>query len=69
MNKALLLLNNLKFDKIVQMEINPVLETEVLNIINYIKPKDSVGYDGISIKILKHCAQLISKPLSFGTGI
>jgi hypothetical protein len=62
---ALLLLNNLKLDNIVQMEITPVSEIEVVDIINCLKPKDSAGYDGISTKILKHYAHLISKPLTF----
>jgi hypothetical protein len=63
MGTASLLLNNLKLDNIVQMEITPVSEIEVINIINCLKPKDSAGYDGISTKILKHRVHLISKPL------
>jgi hypothetical protein len=62
--KASLLLNNLKLGNIVQMETIPVSEAEVASIKKHLKPKDSAGYDGISIKILKHCAHFISKPLT-----
>jgi hypothetical protein len=61
---ALLLLNNLKLDNIVQMEITPISEIEVVDIINCLKPKDSAGYDGIFTKILKQYAHLISKALT-----
>jgi hypothetical protein len=46
------------------MEMTPVSELEVVNVLHSLKPKDSVGYDGISIKILKHCACVIKKPLT-----
>jgi hypothetical protein len=65
MGKASLLLNNLKLGNIVQMETIPVSKAEVVSIIKYLKPKDSAGYDGISIKILKHCAHITSKPLTY----
>jgi hypothetical protein len=65
LGKASLLLNNFKIENIVKMDITPVTETEVIHAINNLKPKDSVGYDGISINIIKHCTHLLSKPLTF----
>ena len=46
------------------MFVNPVTEVEILNSIAAIKPKTSQGHDGISSKILKKIADLISQPLS-----
>ena len=39
-------------------------ELEGVNVLHSLKPKDSGCYDGISIKILKHCACIIIKPLN-----
>jgi hypothetical protein len=64
MGKALSLLHNNKIGNIAQMETIIVSDAEVVSIIKQLKPKDSVGYDGISIKILKQCACTISKPLT-----
>jgi hypothetical protein len=53
----------------------PTTETELKSIIHSLKTKNSSGYDGITSKILKVCASLISHPLthicnhSFLTGI
>jgi hypothetical protein len=47
------------------MQTVPVTEGEIRGIINSMKPKNSLGYDGISTKILKLCGSQISKPLSF----
>jgi hypothetical protein len=63
--KASKLLNNLKLVNIAHMETIPVTETEVISIIQSLKPKNTAGYDGISNKILKHCAHIISKPLTY----
>jgi hypothetical protein len=63
--KASVLLKNLKLGNIVQMKTIPVSEAEVVSIIKYLKPKNTAGYDGISIKILKHFAHIISKPLTY----
>ena len=60
--KASRLLNNLKLGNIIQMKTIPVSEAEVINIIQSLKPKNTAGYDGISSKILKQCAHIISKP-------
>ena len=49
--KALKLLNNFKLRNTVQMEIIPVSEAEVINIIKSLKSKNTAGYDGISSKI------------------
>ena len=65
MRKASILLNNLKLGNIVQMKTIPVSEAEVNSIIKSLKPKNTSGYDGISSKILKPCAHLISKPLTY----
>jgi hypothetical protein len=48
-----------------EMKIIPVTETEVIDVIKSLKNKNSSGYDGISNNILKHCANDISKPLTF----
>jgi hypothetical protein len=61
--KALELLNNLKLENIVQMEIIPVSEAEVVNN-KILKSKNTAGYDGISSKILKQCAHTIIKLLT-----
>ena len=47
------------------METIPVTETEVINIIRALKPKGTAGYDGISNNILKLCAHIISRPLTY----
>ena len=47
-----------------EMKVIPITENEVLNTILALKTKKSSGYDGISNRILKHCATTISKPLS-----
>ena len=49
--KPLKLLNNFKSGNTVQMEIIPVSEVEVINIIKSLKSKNTAGYDGISSKI------------------
>ena len=46
-----------------EMKVIPITEYEVLNTILALKTKKSSGYDGISSRILKHCATIISKPL------
>jgi hypothetical protein len=43
----------------------PIMETEVLCTINSMKKNNSSGYDEISNKLLKLCAQYISKPLAY----
>jgi hypothetical protein len=43
----------------------PVSEVEVMSIIKSIKSKETSGYDGISRKILKQCANTIIKPLTY----
>jgi len=47
------------------MKTIPVSEAEVNSIIKSLNPKNTAGYDGISRKILKQCAHLISKPLTY----
>jgi hypothetical protein len=46
------------------MEMTPVSELEVVNVLRSLKPKCSAGYDGISTKLLKYCACVIKKPLT-----
>ena len=65
MSKAFKMLNNLKLRNKTQMKIIPVMEAEVLNIIKTLKSKNTAGYDGISSKVLKLCASIISKPLTY----
>jgi len=43
------------------MQIVPITEGEVRNIISSLKSKNSSGYDGILTKILKLCGNQISK--------
>jgi hypothetical protein len=64
MDNAILHLYNSNPNTIIQMEMTPVSELKVVNVLHSLKPKDSVGYDGISIKILKYCAPVIKKSLS-----
>ena len=47
------------------MKTIPVSEAEVNSIIKSLKSKNTAGYNGISRKILKQCAHLISKPLTY----
>jgi hypothetical protein len=47
------------------MKIIPVSEAEVINIIKSLKLKHTAGYDGISSKVFKECAHIISKPLTY----
>jgi hypothetical protein len=63
--KALQLLKGVNIEAINEMQIIPVTETEVIKIITSLKNKNSSGYDGISNKIIKCCANLISKPLTY----
>ena len=57
------------------MFINPVNEADVIRIIKLCKPKDSMGYDDISMWVLSRIAPQVVKPLvhiinlSFSTGI
>ena len=61
MHKASTLLNSFKLGHIVQMKTIPVSETKVISIIKSLKSKNTTGYN----KILKHCAHIISKPLTY----
>jgi hypothetical protein len=47
------------------IKIIPITEAEIKSIIHFLKQKNSLGYDKITIKILKACASLISHPLSY----
>ena len=64
-SKAATLLTNHKLENIAQMKIIPVTEAEIIGIIKSLKSKNTGGHDGISSKILKHCAHIISKPLTY----
>jgi hypothetical protein len=48
-----------------EMKLIPVTEIEVIDIIKSLKHKNSLGYEGISNNILKHCVKEISKPMTF----
>ena len=58
-------LNKYEIHNRTHMETIPVTETEVINIIRALKPKGTAGYDGISNNILKLCAHIISRPLTY----
>jgi len=47
------------------MQIVPITDGEIRNIISSLKSKNSSGYDEISTKILKLCGNQISEPLAF----
>jgi hypothetical protein len=47
------------------MKIIPVTKSEIIGTIKSLKSKNTAGHDGISGKILKHCAHIISKPLTY----
>jgi len=47
------------------MKLIPVTEIKVIDIIKSLKHKNSLGYDGISNNILKHCVNEISKLMTF----
>ena len=61
---AISYLHNVKLNNIILMEMTSIFESEVVNVLHSLKPKDSVRYDGISSKILKYCASAIKKPLT-----
>ena len=62
--KASMLLRNNKRDTLEEMKIIPITETEIKLTIKALKAKNTTGYDGIYSIILKHGADLISKPLT-----
>ena len=62
--KASMLLRNNKCDALEEVEIKPIMETEINLTIKALKAKNTTGYDGIYSIILKHGADLISKPLT-----
>ena len=47
------------------IKIIPITEAEIKSTIHSLTPKKSLGYYGITRKILKACASLISHPLSY----
>ena len=47
------------------MQIVPITEGEIRSITSSLMSKHSLGYDGISSKILKLCGNQISKSLTF----
>lgn len=46
------------------LRLNPTDPAEIFNIIMNLKNSNSAGYDGITHRIIRHCAKLICKPLS-----
>jgi hypothetical protein len=46
------------------MKLIPTTEIELKSIITSFKPKNSTGYEGTSPRILKHCMNAVSKPIS-----
>jgi hypothetical protein len=65
LNKAAELLLKTNSDEIKEMELIPVTDTKLINTITNLKTKRSLGYDGISNIILKHCVKAISKPFTY----
>jgi hypothetical protein len=64
-DKALQLLKKSYPESTPVMELIPVTETEVREIIKSLKNKNSLGYDEISNNMLKYCVNGISKPLTY----
>ena len=60
--KAPQLITQAYSDKTTEMKIT---DTEVINTIKSLKIEHSSGYNVISMKILKYCANVISKPFTF----
>jgi hypothetical protein len=52
-------------DKTTEIKVIPATEAEVIHIITSLKSKNSSGFDEICSKVLKSCANIISKALSF----
>jgi hypothetical protein len=50
-------------DKIIEIEIIPVTEAEIINIIKSFKFKNCLGYDEFSSRIIRHCVLEIGNPL------
>jgi len=50
-------------DKIVEIEIIPVTEAEIINIIQSFHFKNCSGYDEFSSRIIRYCVLGIGKPL------
>ena len=48
------------------MYFSYVSDEEVCTIIKELKNKNSIGFDGIDVKILKHSAEIICKYLCIG---
>jgi hypothetical protein len=65
MCKVWQLLNAKDTNKSTDMKVIPVTEAEVINVIGSINCKSSTRFDEISSKILKLCANIISKPLAY----
>ena len=47
------------------INIIPIIEAEIKDIISSGKPKNSSGYEEITSKIIRSCASLISSPLNY----
>jgi hypothetical protein len=47
------------------MKIKPLSTKEVENVIKSLKLKNSFGYDGVSVKVLKLSSLFISSPLTY----
>ena len=61
---AIQLLKESYLDKTTEMNIIPVTEVDIINIIQSFKLKNSSRYDDISSSIIRYCAYDIGKPLS-----
>jgi hypothetical protein len=46
------------------INLKPISTKEIENIIKFLKPKNSSGYDGISTKLIKISSPFISSPLT-----
>jgi hypothetical protein len=62
---ALQVLKKSYSDKTTEMKIVPVTQMEVTNTIKSLKTEKLSGCDGISNNILKCCANVMSKPVTF----
>jgi hypothetical protein len=47
------------------INLKPISTKEIENIIKFLKPKNSSGYDGVSTKLIKISSPSISSPLEY----
>jgi hypothetical protein len=58
-------LNDWNIDNAEEFDLAPCCDTEIVEIINSFKAKDSTSWDGISTRVLKRISLLVAAPLSY----